>query len=77
MEEKNYKELFHKIDTIIKLLAVQAFNNKKGREAISILDGFGFQPKDIADMLGTTPHTVSVALSEMKKKKAKKHGKEK
>jgi DNA-directed RNA polymerase specialized sigma24 family protein len=69
MEEKHYKELSEKLDTIIKLLAMQSLEDKKGREAISILANLGFQPKDIATMIGTTPNTVRVALSEMRKKK--------
>jgi hypothetical protein len=69
MEEKYFEEISEKLDTIIKLLAVQIVGNKKGREAISLLAEFGFQPKDIAALIGTTPNTVRVALSEMKKRK--------
>jgi DNA-binding CsgD family transcriptional regulator len=69
MEEKYYKELSEKLDTIIKLLAMQSLGDKTGREAISLLANIGFQPRDIATMIGTTPNTVSVALSEMKKKR--------
>lgn len=69
MEEKYYEELFEKLDRIVMLLAMQNIGNKKGKEAISFLSNLGFQPKDIAVMLGTTPNAVSVALSEMKKKR--------
>jgi len=77
MEEKHYKEICQKLDTIIKLLAVQSLGQKKGKEAISTLDGFGFQPKDIANLIGTTPNTVRVVLSGMRKNKVKKNAKEK
>jgi DNA-binding CsgD family transcriptional regulator len=69
MEGKHYKEISEKLDAIIRLLAMQSLGDKKGREAISLLANLGFQPKDIATMIGTTPNTVSVALSEMKKKR--------
>ena len=68
MEKKDFKELSKKFDIIIRLLAVQSIENKKGKEAIYLLSRVGFQPKKIAQLIGTTPNTVRVALSEMKKK---------
>ena len=38
-------------------------------EHILLLASAGLQPKSIADLLGTTPATVSVRLSEAKKNK--------
>lgn len=74
MEEKHFRELLEKLDKIIKLLAAQTVGNKKGKDAIAVLSSFGFQPKEIAQLIRTTPHTVSVALNKMKevKKNAKK-----
>jgi len=54
---------------IIKLLAVQTVGGKSGRESIKLLADSGFSPKDIASFIGTTPHTVSVALHKMKGRK--------
>lgn len=77
MEEKQYKGLTEKLDTIIKLLALQAVGDKKkSTEAISALSRFGLQPKEIAEILGTTANTVRVALSTMRKKKVKKNAEE-
>lgn len=40
-----------------------------------MLDKLGFSPSLIALVLGTTPNTVNVALSELRKKKKGKHTK--
>ncbi len=77
MEEKQYKGLDKKLDTIIKLLALQAVGSKaKANEAISALSRFGLQPKDIAEILGTTANSVRVALSTTRNKKVKRDAKE-
>jgi len=75
MEEKHFKEITQRLDKIIKILAVQYVAEKTGKDAIKSLSTLGFQPKDIADLLGTTPNTVRVALSGMRKKKVKKNAK--
>lgn len=69
MEEKQFGELSKRLDMIIKLLAVQTVGGKSGRESIKLLADSGFSPKDIASFIGTTPHTVSVALHKMKGRK--------
>lgn len=75
MEEKQFKELSAKLDKIIKLLAVQSIGDAKGRDAIRKLSVAGFPPKDIAELIGTTSNTVSVALASMKIKRGKKNAK--
>ena len=47
------------------------------REKIKLLNAVGLQSAEIADIVGTTPNTVSVALSQMKKKSVAKKGGEK
>lgn len=54
-----------------RLLALLLTKDLKQSEAISELSRAGFQPRDIADVLGTTSNTVSVALSVMKSKKGR------
>lgn len=76
MEEEQFEEVNKKLDKIIRLLALQSIAGKKGVEAIRGLSAAGFQPKDIAEILGTTPNTVRVSLSTMKKKKVKRNAKE-
>ena len=38
-------------------------------EKIRNLSSMGFQPKEIAEMIGTTANTVSVTINRLKKKK--------
>ena len=69
MMDKNFeREILKKFDTIIKLLTISSLKDEKQVEKIKILSGAGLSPKDIADSLGTSPNTVSVALSKLKKK---------
>lgn len=65
-------EVADKLDTLIRLTAIGLFGEKTQRERIELLSSAGLQPKEIADLLGTTPNTVNVALSGMRKKKRKK-----
>lgn len=67
MDKEQFEELSEKFDSIIKLITIQTLGSKKGVEAISLLAKAGFKPKIIAHLIGTTPHTVSVALSKMRK----------
>ena len=65
-------EVADKLDTLIRLTAMGLFGEKTQREKIELLSSAGLQPKEIADLLGTTPNTVSVALSGIRKKKRSK-----
>lgn len=69
MDEKQFKEITGKMELIVRLLAVNMVKDLKvQKDKIVALSSFGFGPSEIAKLLGTTPNTVSVALSEMKKK---------
>ncbi|MGE0501255.1 MAG: sigma factor-like helix-turn-helix DNA-binding protein [Rhizobiaceae bacterium] len=57
-----------KLDTLIRLQAHLAVGNLPSqKEKILFLGRVGLGPKDIADILGTTPNTVNVALSTARK----------
>jgi len=73
MEEKQYGQLTGKLDNITRLLATLVVEDKNDREAMFLLSRVGFQPKEIAEFLGTTPNTVRVTLSNLKKSVKKKH----
>ncbi len=62
-------EISIKLDILIRLLAVGLCGEKNQTEKIKILSSAGLQPKEIADIIGTTSNTVSVALSNLKKQK--------
>lgn len=55
------------LEKLIRLVSILVTKDMLQREQILVLSKAGFQPKDIADLIGTTPHTVSVTLSDMKK----------
>jgi len=68
MSESKEDEILQELRRISKLLALTITRELKQTEKIELLSGVGFQPKDIADLIGTTAHTVSVTLSEIRKK---------
>jgi DNA-binding CsgD family transcriptional regulator len=59
-----------RIDLLIRLFAVNLVNGKSQREQIRLLAMAGMGPKEIAALLGTTPNTVNVALTALRKKGA-------
>jgi copper homeostasis protein CutC len=68
-------EVTRRLDTLIRLVATALCAERPQKEKISILAGAGLAPKEIAEIVGTTPNTVSVSLSAMRrnaKPKAKK-----
>jgi hypothetical protein len=57
-----------KLDTLIRLQAISMVERfATQRERIAFLNKAGLGPTAIADILGTTRNTVSVALAKMKK----------
>jgi DNA-binding CsgD family transcriptional regulator len=57
-----------KLDQILRLAALQLTSNMKQVQAIHILSAAGFERRWIAELLGTTPGTVSVTLAKAKAK---------
>ena len=57
-----------KLDQMLRLAALQMASNMKQVQAIQALSAAGFERKLIADLLGTTPNTVSVTLAKAKAK---------
>ena len=68
------KEVADKLDTLIRLTAIGLFGegDKTQKEKIELLSTAGLNPKEIADLLGTTPNTVNVTLSRLGRRKKKK-----
>lgn len=67
MDEKQFSIVASKLDSMIKLLALTAVQGKTLKEQVSLLSSLGFQPKQIAEMLGKTPNHISVVLHELRK----------
>lgn len=69
MNDANMQLLLGKLDAIIRLLVIDVTQGKDQTEQIRLLSHVGFQPKNIAEMLGTTANNVSVRLSSLRKKR--------
>lgn len=76
MSDKQFNNLMQKLDILIKLTAFNLLKDKNKTEQIMILADLGLERQDIANIVGTTPSTVSVTLSQMKQKKKKTQEKE-
>jgi DNA-directed RNA polymerase specialized sigma24 family protein len=59
--------ILNRIDKILRVLAALATKGMKQREQIALLNHAGLQPKDIADLLGTSSNTVRVELVALRK----------
>ncbi len=69
MESDELREISEKLDVLTRLTALLLTEEKKQADQFLLLNRAGFKPKDIAELLGTTPNTVRVALSTLRKKK--------
>jgi len=70
-------EISKKLDVLIRLSALGLVRDiKTQKEQIALLSDAGFQPKQIADILGTTSGTVRVALHDIRKERGEKESKE-
>lgn len=58
------------IEEVVRLLAIQLRRSTESQaQAIEEMDRVDFGPTRIAELLGTTPNTVNVAISNAKKRK--------
>jgi DNA-binding NarL/FixJ family response regulator len=75
MDEKQFNEIVGKMDLIVRLLAINLVKDLNvQKDKIIALSSFGLGPSEIAKLLGTTPNTVNVALSAIRKKAKKEEG---
>ncbi len=65
------EEILRELKRISTLLALNLTKELTQREQVEILDNAGFQPKEIAEILRTTPNTVSVTLAKSRKERRK------
>lgn len=69
-EEDSIAKLGGKMDTIIRLLALQSIKDVETvKEKAMLLSKAGMSSREIAALCDTTPNTISVALSNAKKAK--------
>jgi hypothetical protein len=62
------KSIDKKLDILIKLLAGNLIREKNKTDAIIVLGNCGLEVGTISEIVGTTPHRVSVTLYKQKKK---------
>ena len=75
MSDKNsteLKDLLTQIKITNKLLVAQMKEEIQQQDLIAHLSTTGASPKEIAELLNTSPNTVSVTISRLKKGKPKK-----
>ncbi|MDO8703505.1 MAG: hypothetical protein Q7J84_01025 [Sulfuricaulis sp.] len=61
------EQIVRRLDVIVGLLVHSVTAEKTQVEKIQALSAAGFQPKEIARIIGTTPNTVRVAMSVSRK----------
>jgi hypothetical protein len=66
--DKLLQSIDAKLGQMLKLSALQMASGMKQTQAIQILNAAGFERKLIADILNTTPNTVSVTIAKAKAK---------
>ena len=70
------EEKGNELQSVKRLLAMLVTDGKKQKEQVRLLSVVGFDRHEIADLLSTTPLTVSVLISNMRKEgimRGKKH----
>jgi DNA-binding CsgD family transcriptional regulator len=66
--EQVLERIESKLDQMLRLMALQSTTALKQTAAIQLLASAGLERRVIADLLNTTPNTVSVTLSTSKTK---------
>lgn len=63
-------EIVLELRKISRLLTLLVTTDMSQKQKIEVLSSAGLQPKEIAELIGTTPNTVSVRLAEIRKQQA-------
>ncbi|MBI4258807.1 MAG: hypothetical protein HY619_07615 [Thaumarchaeota archaeon] len=72
MGEKTDELILDRLNKILRILAAIATKEMKQRNQIALLSQAGLQPKDIADLLGTSSNTVRVELVALRRTRGRK-----
>ena len=76
MSESNEEQILQELKQISRLLALTLIKDLTNKtEQIEMLNRYGFQQKEIADILITTPNIVSATLSKIRRKSKSEKGK--
>jgi len=67
MDKKDLEPIVKRLDALIKLVAIGATKDITLKEQVKMLDGLGFKPSEISELLGKTPNHIRVTLHEIRK----------
>ena len=70
MNQDYERKLENELRIVRRLLALSLVEGKKQREQIALLATAGMDRHEIAELVGTTAGTVSVEISNLKKRKS-------
>jgi carbohydrate-binding DOMON domain-containing protein len=59
MSKEQFEQMMNRLDTLIKISAINAFQGKSRQDVVQILSSLGFSNPDIAMILGTTTTYVA------------------
>ena len=65
------QQVTQRLDMLIKLVATGLLAEKNQRQQIELLSKSGMAPKEIAELIGTSPNTVRVTFTAIRKSKKK------
>jgi len=72
MSNEQFERMMNRLDTLIKITAINAFQDKSRTDVVRILSSLGFSNRDIAMILGTTAAYVATVKYQFKKQRKKK-----
>jgi len=72
MSKEQFEKVMNKLDTLIKITAINTFQGKSRADVIRILSSLGFSNIDIAMILGTSAAYVATVKHVFKKQATKK-----
>jgi DNA-binding CsgD family transcriptional regulator len=67
VSSQQLEDVLSELRRIVRLMTLSITKELSQRERIALLSAAGFQPKEIAELVGTTANTVSVTLAHIRK----------
>lgn len=68
VEDKQFEYLKNRLDSIMKMLAIDKLSGKKVGDQVSILTEFGFRPSEIAMILNRKANEITSIQAKMKRR---------
>jgi predicted transcriptional regulator len=71
MSKEQFEQIMNRLDTLIKISAINAFQGKSRADVVQLLSSLGFSNIDIAVILGTTTAYVANVKYDLRKRRMK------